>query len=517
MLNSRVSRVLSWVLLACCFVGACVFLEQNIDQQIDADISSDLVHAHLVAKEGKLLTEDWYYSTEIRVVHVYLLFAPLFHLFEDWHVVRVLGSILWYLALLLSAYYVCYQCRMKRVFPIVGIVLLLPLSTPYYDNFIKGIFYVPYVSASFIVFGMTLHTMHVKISFTKVVLLMCVTLLSLVLGMSGMRVLLMLCAPLTAAAVVQMGRKKNKIDREEKCFLMASVMSLIGGIAGCGLNMTALAKKFSFLSFTDLYFVDFSLENVIRVLNDWLAFWGYRGGLAFSKIIIHNALALLLIFSLFFAVWRCVKIPDVPYEQQLLMLMYGTGMIIYVALFAVTNMAYHNTYHLPLSLFGLILSLSIIDTGFFEKRWRQLCAWLMILALIGCGALEYRKFSHIDRTAEFRVIANQLVEEDYSAGYGPFWCGNILTELSDGKLDMYVWDDYGTEDVNEMYHWLQEKRHDTETPEGRVCVVLEAKVADRYPVYQWLSEDKLIYSGDHLVYGFESYDEMIAHIEMNQK
>jgi len=504
-LNSRISRVLSWVLLACCFVGACVFLEQNIDQQIDADISSDLVHAHLVAKEGKLLTEDWYYSTEIRVVHVYLLFAPLFHLFEDWHTVRVAGTILWYLALLLSAFYVCRQCRIQRIFPVVGLILMLPVSAPYYHNVIKGIYYIPYLCGSLLVTGMALHSMHVRRHAWPFAL---VAVMSFALGMNGMRMVLVLFIPLALTAC---------IHYKEKRFLHISATAAVSGVLGCGLNLTVLASRYSFQNQSKLYFTDFSLDRVLTIFNDWLGFFGYRGGAVFSRTLIHNGLALVLIGALIVAVWRCIKKPETSIEQKLLMTMYMLGMLIYTALFAVTDAHYYNTYHLPISIFGLILAVSILDTPIFAQRWKQAAAWLTILGLIGCGALEYRAFARTDGTEDLRTVARQLVEEGYSAGYTSFWCGNILTEFSDGKLDMYVWDDYGTEDVNEMYHWLQEKRHDTETPEGRVCIVLEAKVADRYPVYQWLSEDKLIYSGDHLVYGFESYDEMITHIEMNQK
>lgn len=502
-------------------MGTCVFLERNIDHQLNSDMSSDLLHGWILHRDGEVLSNDWYYSTELQVVHTYLLFAPLFHLFEDWHTVRVLGSILWYLALLLSAYYVCRQCRMARVFPVVGILLMLPISSPYYDNIIKGIYYVPYLCGSLLVFGMTLQCAHLKRRDMLITLLAGLGLLSFVLGMSGMRMLLVLFIPLLIMAFVNAWiQNQNKLKGPDNSLLYASLVGSGSGFAGCAVTLTVLSKIYSFRDLTDLYFVDFSVDRIITVINDWLIFWGYRGGKAFSRVLLHNVFALVLILALIFVILSCLKNKNCRFELRLLVLFYGIGMILYAALVAVTTVPYHITYQLPIGIFGILLAVSILNENTILSKVRgrvyQAVIWLVIFGLIGCGALEYRAYAQVDKTVDLRQVANQLVEENYSAGYTSFWCGNILTELSDGQLDMYVWEDYGSEDVNEMYHWLQEKRHDTETPQGRVCIVLEAKVANRYPVYQWLSEDKLIYSGEHLVYGFESYAEMISHIEANK-
>ena len=49
---------------------------------IDADASSELVLAEHLAKTGQILSTDWFYSTELRVLNTQLIYAPLFWIFR---------------------------------------------------------------------------------------------------------------------------------------------------------------------------------------------------------------------------------------------------------------------------------------------------------------------------------------------------------------------------------------------------------------------------------------------------
>ena len=110
------------------------------------------------------------------------------------------------------------------------------------------------------------------------------------------------------------------------------------------------------------------------------------------------------------------------------------------------------------------------------------------------------------------MSAVEAVKEDYPTGYATFWNANIVTELSDGKIDMYDWLDWGEPedlaDVDTLYEWLQVKRHH-EHPEGKVFLLFTSEEFERYILCKRLSEEDALYnSGQYIVFGYDNYELM---------
>ena len=59
-------------------------------------MSSEMVLGQLLAQNNELMTTKFYYSTEMRVLSIQLVFALCFKLFRDWHVIRMVVMVcLW--------------------------------------------------------------------------------------------------------------------------------------------------------------------------------------------------------------------------------------------------------------------------------------------------------------------------------------------------------------------------------------------------------------------------------------
>lgn len=153
---SKLRRILSWLALAVCFAVLCVFLWRNVTDLLDSDMASDMIYADLLRQEGSLLSSNWYYSSEIRILSNHLFFTPLFYLTRDWHLVRFLGTALSYVLLLLSLWTVTRQVGLRRWFPLIGAALLLPLSIAYTHYSLVGTFYMPHHILAFFLFALTL-------------------------------------------------------------------------------------------------------------------------------------------------------------------------------------------------------------------------------------------------------------------------------------------------------------------------------------------------------------------------
>ena len=61
---------------------------------VDSDSASELVLAKHLADTRQIMSQDWFYSTELRVFQHQWVYAPLMLLLNDWHLVRFLGALI---------------------------------------------------------------------------------------------------------------------------------------------------------------------------------------------------------------------------------------------------------------------------------------------------------------------------------------------------------------------------------------------------------------------------------------
>ena len=126
----------------------------------------------------------------------------------------------------------------------------------------------------------------------------------------------------------------------------------------------------------------------------------------------------------------------------------------------------------------------------------------------------------VDKTRALREAVQFLAESDYTEGYASFWLGNLITELSNGAVDMWVWSEHGLaelQDPDDIGRWLQSKAHDDPPAAGKVFILLSANEAYYCPFTQNFTEGNVIFrtanyepgaNDEYIIYGFDSYDEM---------
>lgn len=192
--------------------------------------------------------------------------------------------------------------------------------------------------------------------------------------------------------------------------------------------------------------------------------------------------------------------------------------VVYILLYLFSDLFYDDRYNLPI----IILSIPLMQVAAeqIDKSLPKKCLFLFVMFnILNCVSM-YQEKSMLDYTAEYRNISQFLIDEGYSAGYSTFWQGgNMLTELSDGSIDMYVWcDDPGDmaltniSDINQTNKWLQLVEHDSRIPSGKVFVLLSE---GQYLNNNWnFKNHDIIYKTDAItILGYENYYEMIAHTQ----
>ena len=127
---NNIQKIYPWLVLGFLFAVLLVLNAFYLDNWLDSDMAAEMMFSKLLAEEGSIFaTTNWYYSTEFRFLYTHLLMGPLFRITDNWHVIRMLTNVVFYVLMLASYFYMVKPLRMdenKKV--LCAAVLLLPFS-----------------------------------------------------------------------------------------------------------------------------------------------------------------------------------------------------------------------------------------------------------------------------------------------------------------------------------------------------------------------------------------------------
>ena len=111
-----------------------------------------------------------------------------------------------------------------------------------------------------------------------------------------------------------------------------------------------------------------------------------------------------------------------------------------------------------------------------------------------------------------------LKDSDYTSGFAKFWSSDVITEATDGRIEMWTTADVDhVDDLASVDLWLQEARHARELPDGEFFVLVSARdytIGDPNSVKIFLLRDHLVYSdeGAHIygVAGVEDFADAMS-------
>lgn len=167
--------------------------------RLDADMASEQLLANLLAQEGCVMSTNWYYSTELRVLNTQLVMAPLFRLFTSWHTVRVVGSVVLILLYLAAWFWFGRSAKLKYSGLLGAGLLVLPYGALYRQYVLEGLYYIPHIAISFVVLGCAVRILR---GGRRLAPAAGMVLFSFAAALGGPRQLFILNIPLTVAAAL---------------------------------------------------------------------------------------------------------------------------------------------------------------------------------------------------------------------------------------------------------------------------------------------------------------------------
>lgn len=537
----RIVRLIPWLCLVIAFICYCCFIGIHSEQLLDADMSSEIVLANLLANEHRIVSPNWFYSTALNVVNSNLVYTPFFWISNNWHVVRVCSSIVMMILMLASYYYLCRQLGIARYYPLSAILLVVPFSNIYFDNVMQGMYYTPHITFSFVLLGAAFHYRNCeKNSAKSKIILVLSFVFAALIGLGGLRPLLITAMPLMAVAVFSFfmeisgksffaDESKENMESESNKYDFALAISgiviTIGCLVGYVINAFILSKiyhfstqgnKYGTVKWTDMneYFSDI-LMGIFRN-------FGYKAGdELMSTAVIHNAMSFVLVFLVVAYVVIIFKHrSEHSAEAFYLSIFFVFGVAFCLVLYLFTSMIYMDRYLLTNVIFYVpLVAMSSYDNALKNsndavKTSYSVIAVLVFAGVMLCSLINYRDYYRTDSTKDYRDMIAAVSAEGYADGFASFWNANVVTELSDGRIDMYAWDD----DINVIldggaYEWLQKVSHATTRPAGKVFLLLEQGVYVGNRMFEDIpAENKIYESGYTIAFGFDSFDAMCAAI-----
>ena len=483
--RSRIETLAAALFFALCFLSSAYLAYRTSEYIFDSDASSELVLAELLSRQGGILSSDWFYSTELRVLNTQLVYAPLFHIFPEWRMVRFVGAVILQAILALSMLFCTRQAGVQRS---VGLVctglLLLPLSVSYARIVLMHCYYIPHIAIGLFLTGLMLAALRGEKPARSRRWYLCGYLaLSLVSGLGGLRQLMVTFLPLLVACgvLLLLWSEKKPLSLRPDCLRTRGfAYALLGSgfcAAGYFCNLKLLSKVYDFWDFSTTKLLPLRFEALEEHIQSLMSLFGYRTGVSpFSPVGLTGlaGAGLLLVCLVFSArLLRAAREEGPPYGLLLAGAQFPAALISTCPLMALSG--WHETlYWIPVAALSPLL-LAAVWTDAKKRGLRLRRAGLLLMTLCVCAnavvvedylvarhcgaeikgsSLSYEglNFSDIDQVRRMRPVTTFLVEQGYRYGYASFWNANICTEMTDGALRLIPLEFKGEQAC--YYAWL---------------------------------------------------------------
>lgn len=492
---------------------------------VDSDLASEMILSDLLNKEGTIISHNWFYSTELKVVNLQWFYRLGLLIFpNDWHLARTFGMAIT-LALFAAAMLFFVKCAGlgRTGLWMVG-TLLWPFGQHYLVYAIYGGYYLVYTFFYMLVLALVLRSLNADKKHCALQwVLACV--ITAVAGMNGVKQLMVFHAPLCLAAAILLvlalhscGKTDWKAAlnacRKEVRLLAASLVTAVAAAAGYFVSNAVLSRMYDFKSYNFIVWNrDEDWFTLDRILMDFFHEFGYENGSGvFHFGGIAAAVGLLLGCWMFFCIVRLLlRLDKLERNDKLLVLLL-------VAMLAVCGVAYtyFHEYYLYFWLMNMpvaiaVMAVEIKTEDFHILGARQLLGVGLAACFTLCAVSTVRQEQEHPYLAHkgLNTAAEWLVDNGYTQGYSTFWNGNAMTELTSGKLEVWTLQSLDRDDVP---NWLQPKSHLTTDPE-HPFLLIDTETdgpAENAKLIQYGDCSEVYNDGRYVIYDFADADALHA-------
>ena len=466
---------------------------------LDSDMASEMVLSDILNREHSIsgLTTSWRYSSELRVLNMQWLFRIGLAFFRDnWHLARVLSMTLAILLLAFSVWFVLYSINLSELGIWAAALALFPGGAYYFWLATFGGYYLPYIYIALFSFSLTVLAIRDVRSVRSIVYIVLVILLGIGSGLNGIKQLMMYYAPLILSSIcmiiIEYRNEKSENKRKTVNFFIISVLSGLASMIGYLINSKVLSNIYVFKRFDE---TKIKSKSFFQMMKEYIWSFGY----AEDKILLSPA-GIASMFGVFFwiivivcGILMIYKFEKLSFEIKLLSSFCFISIVFCVFIFSyikIGNIEYYEPL-VPLGYYLVVLEIYTAEYKYPKSRFvlYNLAMVLLLAASLGTAYNEDHEPWHSYRAQpELNSLVTWL-KGGYTEGVSAFWTANIVTELSDGTIDMWTLES----DSLNWHNWLQREDHFGSFPRGKYFYLvdnaeLDEDVTDDYYINQAIVE-----------------------------
>ena len=416
---------------------------------LNADIASEGLLAKIIWNSKEWIPDEWYGSTETRVLSLTHVAALFYGITEDICLSMGLSSIVGMVLVLHGAYGLCKELELNVTQKCWFLLLILILPNNKNQIELMHIFAGHYaIHISVYLYAMIYYLKILKGVSVKKIYLFILSGCFFLLGMQGARALLMITGPMLAAEGIRIGYQiccNRKMARTE-IISIAYVISL---------NIAA------FLGGKMPTSVGYALSRNIRkapqkfigtVLPDFLNTLDWKGISAIEKIVFLGLICLTL--------WQAVRILMKGIKKQelkleeIVFMNFGISVSLTIAALTFTTVDSSSRYFVI-----IFLTMAIAFVITWKQRGKILksvIAFSIIIILIGNTCRVYYPMiidkSYVNNT--YQKIGEFLIQEGYENAYTNFDHANTITVINDDKVQVSAVSSFSSMEISK---WLTSK------------------------------------------------------------
>lgn len=529
--NRNIQNIYPWLILGF-FFAVLLFLNAfYLENWLDSDMTAEMMFSKLLAEEGSVFAStNWFYSTEFRFLYTHLIMGPLFRITNNWHVIRMITNIVFYVLMLLSYFYMVKPLRIEQSKKVLcAVALLLPFSENMMLHMHMGNTYMSHVIIVLFEMGLFLRLCAADVK--KKWLWIPYMLLAIICGLSGVRYMLALQCPLVLTAVVMWIRSDKFKDFRKNCvarsleavsadekgkkdsfgsyikqackwselsfrYMVVSLLGLSGTLIGYGINVVYVSKAYTFQMYDATNFIHIYegifMERLQNAFGAIIMLFGYipdKGVLSLRGVVSLAAFAMIIVLSV--VAWKARKTTHT--ENNFIVWFFYVSFLLNTFVFVFTNSTlvpryYITTFVFLIPIFGIYLSEEklLVD--------KYVLAGIMTACLLLGTAKTDLSMMTADKNAQRYPVVDFLMENGYTQGYATYWNGNIMQELSDGKIQTA---NIGDPEELEFFKWSSETAYyEPDFAAGKTFMLLTKEETEKYADSGAVKAGKPVFESD---------------------
>lgn len=454
-----------------------LFVMFCMDHLMHSDMSAEVILSKLLADEHKLMSKNWYYSTELRVVYSQIIMTPLFYLFHSYRLVKQISIFIFYILLIYSYNRLIKKTEMKSYWKLIGIALLFaPLSNEYLDMLLIGCFYTSQVICTYLLLALFLREKKTRKNWMIQGTVFGIA--AFILGLSGLRYLASLFIPVAMAMLFMLVEETTEFwkVKDKMSYFYVSVVGVLTAGMGFVINKVVLSKHFSFDTTSEIAFVPLGevKERFLTSIELMIEFMGYTEIQAVSPRGIVNVVKIAFFALLIGAtiyLWKNRK-TMLSFAEKLLLYYFLAAFLLNWYMLVFTQVLLQYRYWLPIYVIGVIILLIFVG----KLRSKNPLGSMLITGICVCtvlGSLYGELWQDVKyNDCEKRYAYMDFLEKnDYDFGYASFWNASVSEYLSNGEIHVAS---LGLNNFEEPYKWLQPKYYYQEGYHTGKCFLLLA-------------------------------------------